>query len=43
MPFDSTPRIAATFSTMPFDGTTAPGRPNTPTSPARALGAPQTT
>ena len=43
MPLDSTPRIAATFSTMPLAGTAAPGCPNTPTSPARALGAPQTT
>ena len=25
MPFDSTPRTAAFFSTMPFAGTTAPG------------------
>ena len=43
MPFDSTPRIAATFSTMPLAGTTAPAGPNTPSKPARALGAPQTT
>ncbi len=43
MPFDSTPRTAATFSSMPFAGTTAPGRPSTPTRPARALGAPHTT
>ena len=28
---------------MPLAGTVAPGRPSTPTSPARALGAPQTT
>ena len=28
---------------MPLAGTTAPGRPSTPTSPARALGAPHTT
>jgi len=27
MPFDSTPRTAATFSTMPLAGTVAPGKP----------------
>ena len=40
MPFDSMPRTAATLSVMPLAGTTAPGSPSTPTSPARAFGAP---
>ena len=43
MPRLSTPRIAATFSVIPDPGTVVPGAPNTPTSPARALGAPHTT
>ena len=43
IPFDSTPRIEATFNTMPFDGTVAPAGPNTPSIPARALSAPHTT
>ncbi len=37
MPFDSTPRIAATFSTMPFDGTVAPAGPKTPSIPGARI------
>ena len=36
-------RIALFFSTIPFAGTVAPGKPSTPFIPARALGAPHTT
>ena len=38
MPLLSTPRIAVLRSSMPFAGTTAPGKPSTLFIPARAFG-----
>jgi hypothetical protein len=40
---DSTPRITPGLRSTPVPGICVPGGANTPTSPVRALGAPQTT